>query len=1226
MRKNRDRIFRFPFDIDTRVFLALTLVFFIFSIQSVQDFLSGTNHLTNVQTRVEKEIEKKLKDAEQSLSSEAVTQLCNKNFLSPAASDLFKKPYYIYVYQNHQLVFWNHNQILPNLNVSKAVCGRSSSNESYVQIKLDQKIKTGTDVYVLIPVKKINPKTGKPYLVAFQTENNYGYDLTESPTKEALPIQVEKETAFYIIRNDSSYEIFDPYGWKLFVCALPFIFMGISIHTYFKVVLQYRNKLMVWVTLILFAIVIRGLTFQFGFPNDFSSFRPFNPSLFYHDFLNRSLGDTFINVCLLFWILLFYIMNIQGLPNVEKWFSKYKILTFFNSACLILLCVFQVRLMEKMVLHSEIVFDSTRFTSINNLTFIGILTFMVAMANVLLCIYIIYNRFSLVRSKKWPKYALCLALYAILFLFGRNYFSLATIHFSFILTLILLILMEEKRMRIKFDFNSYELILWIICFSLLITSFFIYSIEKREKSDREAYAHSMLKQMDREQSAEFVFDIRQRTTQKLQAQPYSDFNTFKNELYSGEFKSLLSEYQITITLPNDSLPKQFTRVFHGNEWIFNRTHHDSILAFQNAQEMSFIFSLHPFADTSKVCEVYLKKILLPMKNSKQEIDFSTEDSRYADYEYGIGLYTDSFLTGNNGYQLLPSVIQPSVLFSQQNSFLRDTVSTSELWVHESQGKTIVIAKSKNIFSRFLTLFAILFFIYFIVITSYILGNIIARSNLGKKRFMNLLNLNLRLRIHGSILITMLFAFIAVGYFTSYYLISQYDRSTNEKAMERMAHIKSDLYPAYRNETNQQKTIDTLYQECHRLSNELGIPISLYDYNKGKLLFTTSSLLNDIRFPVDPIAPEAMFHLGRNQSDYYAIHEQQQSKDYYNTFSVLRSPANHSTFILQMPFHQSGIYFRKETFSVIVTLINTFVIVFLISAFISLLLTNSVVEPFKFIMKRFTKINLAGTNEPLPWKYSDEMGVLVREYNRMLRTLENRTQLLARSEREMAWREMAKQVAHEIKNPMTPMKLSLQLLEKAIKEKKGNIVEMAERMIKTMIEQIDTLTVIATNFSTFARMPENKNEVMLLNEVLTAVTGMYTNDQQIEYDFAIPQYPVYIFADKTQLIRVFTNIIQNAIQSLPETNKGMISMTVQKVKNNYIRVSISDNGIGIPKEKGEKLFQPYFTTKSSGTGLGLAMCKDIIEQLNGTISYESTEGEGTTFFVDLPIYDMDLPIN
>jgi nitrogen fixation/metabolism regulation signal transduction histidine kinase len=215
--------------------------------------------------------------------------------------------------------------------------------------------------------------------------------------------------------------------------------------------------------------------------------------------------------------------------------------------------------------------------------------------------------------------------------------------------------------------------------------------------------------------------------------------------------------------------------------------------------------------------------------------------------------------------------------------------------------------------------------------------------------------------------------------------------------------------------------------------------------------------------------------------------------------------------------------------------------------------------------------------------------------------------------------MAKQVAHEIKNPLTPMKLSLQMLENAIKNKKPNVSEMTEKVTATIIEQIDNLTLIATNFSNFAKMPELNKEIISLNEILYSVTGMYIDDKNNEYLFLVPEFNISIYADKSQLIRVFTNVIQNAIQSIPENRKGNISLRVIKIQNDFIRIIISDNGEGISAEKAKNLFQPYFTTKSSGTGLGLAMCKDIIDKFGGKITFESIELHGTDFFIDLPIF-------
>ncbi len=407
-----------------------------------------------------------------------------------------------------------------------------------------------------------------------------------------------------------------------------------------------------------------------------------------------------------------------------------------------------------------------------------------------------------------------------------------------------------------------------------------------------------------------------------------------------------------------------------------------------------------------------------------------------------------------------------------------------------------------------------------------------------------------------------------------------------------------------------------------LSKRFDVNLSLFDIENGSLLYSSQPDLFQSGVLSNLMPHNTFYELKNNNKEHVINPENIGNFNYIVSYSFLKDSIGKYTAILQLPYIFSNFEITSETNSVIVTIVNMYVFVFLISSLLALFISNSVSRPFKFIVKQFTQINLSKTNEPLKWNNSDEIGMLVKEYNRMLRKLENSTVLLAKNEREMAWREMAKQVAHEIKNPLTPMKLSLQMLERAIKNNNPNVAEMTSRVTKTIIEQIDNLTIIATNFSSFAKLPEIKKEIIVLNEVLYSVTGMYNDGAQFEYLFLIPDYPIHIYADKGQLIRVFTNIIQNAIQAIPEGNKGYISLLVSKINNNFVRISISDNGEGISKEKGKKLFQPYFTTKSSGTGLGLAMCRDIVEQFEGKIEYESVINEGTTFHIDLPVIEIE----
>jgi two-component system nitrogen regulation sensor histidine kinase NtrY len=232
-------------------------------------------------------------------------------------------------------------------------------------------------------------------------------------------------------------------------------------------------------------------------------------------------------------------------------------------------------------------------------------------------------------------------------------------------------------------------------------------------------------------------------------------------------------------------------------------------------------------------------------------------------------------------------------------------------------------------------------------------------------------------------------------------------------------------------------------------------------------------------------------------------------------------------------------------------------------------------------------------------------------------LQKNAEALAKSERESAWREMAKQVAHEIKNPLTPMKLSIQHLSRSIKLADEDSEVKLQRVTKSLIEQIDALTKIANEFANFAKMPK-ANEIELdLSEVLKNTVSVFAEYDQHEITLNIaPTEETIVWADKTLSLRVFNNLIKNALQSVPVGEKGIVLVSLTKKDSTYV-IAVKDNGVGIKPEQMNKIFVPYFTTKSTGTGLGLAMSKQIVESMNGKIWFESTIGVGTTFFVTFP---------
>lgn len=300
-----------------------------------------------------------------------------------------------------------------------------------------------------------------------------------------------------------------------------------------------------------------------------------------------------------------------------------------------------------------------------------------------------------------------------------------------------------------------------------------------------------------------------------------------------------------------------------------------------------------------------------------------------------------------------------------------------------------------------------------------------------------------------------------------------------------------------------------------------------------------------------------------------------------------------------------------------TLLNIYVFLFLIAASLATFLANSITSPLVTLTEKLRSIRLGKTNEVIEWKSQDEIGELIQNYNQMVNQLDESARLLARTERDSAWREMAKQVAHEIKNPLTPMKLSIQYLQQTIRAGTEDISEMANKVCKTLIEQIDSLSKIATEFGNFAKMPQTQNEKLVLNEILSSVHDLFRKREDIDIHLSVPIDELHVFADKDQIIRVLNNLINNAIQAIPDTRRGLIQISLDATAREAT-ISIRDNGEGIPEEMQSKVFLPNFTSKSSGTGLGLAMCQQIVEAANGRIFFRTVPGKGTHFFVELPL--------
>jgi nitrogen fixation/metabolism regulation signal transduction histidine kinase len=411
--------------------------------------------------------------------------------------------------------------------------------------------------------------------------------------------------------------------------------------------------------------------------------------------------------------------------------------------------------------------------------------------------------------------------------------------------------------------------------------------------------------------------------------------------------------------------------------------------------------------------------------------------------------------------------------------------------------------------------------------------------------------------------------------------------------------------------------DKLEYTINKLAEIHAADVNLYDVS-GNLKVSSLPLPYNTGMVSTRMDPLAWYHLSKLKDVQYFREQKIGKLEYLSNYVPVRDETGKEYAYLNIPYFESQSRLEDEISNFLVTIINLNAFIFLMAGIIALFITNRITRSFFIITNKMKEINLGKVNEEITWNRRDEIGELVDEYNKMVRKLDVSAALLARSEREGAWREMARQVAHEIKNPLTPMKLNLQYLQMAIDTNSPNVKDISVYVAKILVEQIDHLSQIATDFAQFANIGRTKNQVFDLNESVTHVSSLYSANEKLQITITLQAEKFMIKADKTQVNRLLTNLIQNAIQSVPENRIAEIRISTKEVDGKVL-LSVRDNGTGIPESMTAKIFTPNFTTKTSGTGLGLAMCKGIVEKLDGRIWFETKENEFTEFFVELPLY-------
>lgn len=981
--------------------------------------------------------------------------------------------------------------------------------------------------------------------------------------------------------------------------------------------------------LILFFYII--ITFRV--PSICHSLDLFTPYYFSISDLLPSLGDFLIGSVLIF----FFIFNIYSDFSIPKkisqrsTFLKSLVLFFFFSLCT-LYFIFLHSLFSNLLNHSSISFEAYKVLDLSVYSIIGFLSISMLFVSLVLLI----NKFISFGKELLEIKSLSLIMGFSLFVFPVVIFILDYSIDLYSIGFYLIILFVMVNFGKPFHYSFSSLTLLILIFSVFSVFFITKETERKEKNSLKVIATNLGAEHDpvaelllEEINNKIKEDTELANLLSHQISSNDEFEKVYQYMQKKYFNGYWEKYDFGLTICTESSDIRLDNDEYKHCYTFFRQLTDTFgLPLPNTN--------FNFLDNQTGNINYFGSFYFPIEKENQTNGLFIELNSKLIYEqlgypellldknlfkhsvvekYSYARFHQNKLITQTG--IFPYSLDRRV-YSQVNeefSFV-NFEGFDHLIYNVDEDNTIIISEPELRFIDILISFSYLFVFLFLLINLVLLI-------INLPVYLQARQFNFKQKIQLSLFSILFLSLISIGGGAVYFSINQYENRHFDNLSEKIQSVYIELEHklAYEKGLTSEWQSDqyaSLNDLLRKFSNVFYSDINLYDLH-GCLLATSRPKVFDKGLTGTKMNTEAYRQLAINKRAEFVHNETIGVLKYLSAYMPFTNRENKLLAYLNLPYFTKQKLLTREISTLVVAIVNFSVVLILVTMSLAIFISNKITNPLRLIQKKFSKIELGKKSEHIFYEGSDEIGNLVTEYNRMVDELARSVELLAKSERESAWREMAKQIAHEIKNPLTPMRLSVQQLKRSWKDKAPNWEENFSKFTKTVIEQIDNLSSIATAFSDFAKMPKTENQEVDILTIVNNTVELFANTERISFKTEMHGYErVRVFADKKQLIRVFSNLFKNAIQSIPDNRKGLIKIDVLKGRNR-VTVKVMDNGAGIPEELGDKLFMPNFTTKSSGMGMGLAIAKNIIEDAKGTIRYETTIGQSTTFIIELPLF-------
>jgi nitrogen fixation/metabolism regulation signal transduction histidine kinase len=1191
---------------------------------------------SNVNLKIARTLDKKAKEQEDFLNRPGLSVLSfSFDIYNDDVNAIQEKQHDIYVFKNNHLVFWTNNNINPEELKKANRLGSFYLKNNIGYFLVSHRIVKDVDLFLVYKIynhyvvnNEFFPNSFNPDMnleeSVFSENEITNSDSTNYSVLETIP-NVSNQAYNQNIRSN----------WSL----LLYLFSAICFIV-FSALFAFRSKVFRFGHFVLanclYFLLLISLTFFNLIFQQKDGFLMFMPELAAYSKWIPSLGHS---ILFSFGIILILLLIYQLINKRYQGFQKHK--WHYLPVSLAVWLTFYTLLLNafpSFVLNSQVSFDFTDLANVNYLTIISMSAIFQFFLIIVIYFRILSHTFNHqfeIKSFTIFHASLGIVFFVILYFYDHvNGFLLLCFYALSVIACFWLLF--PKSLKVKHVLYAAAI------FSTYLAVQFDQLNSEKEHEQRKIFANKFLAQEDFEN--ELVLSkvegslIKDNVFNEFYNYNKNDYSELELNYKYAYFSDYIKNYDIDFlrydSAGNEITPNNFS--FSTINAIYNNSTHKSIsnyfLFIKDVNYLGGYLAKYEICPGKKTIGYVFIMLIPKIKSDLFNLDYffnKKANSSVTNFQYSFAVYQNQELV--KGLGSFPFKLRDNRPFNSMEdvSFFEQQNYSHLLKKIDEKTFLIVSKQATNWQKKIGELTSVLLFFMAVLVLGYILLYLLVlllrfvRKNpffvkiyaafVSHLRIVKINKLYLETKIRIAFLLMAVIICSMVSYFTVQNVNSSFNEKQNEELDKKMSQIVNEIEIGYQRKS--ERSINTLIKH---LAYSYEVDINLYNPD-GKLFKTGNEKIYTEGWFAPLMNSRAYFELSKIKRYNFKQSENIGKLTYLSSYNALFDENRKLIGYVHLPYFAKSLDLKKEFSKYLGSLLNISTLLLLLSLVAATYVGKSLVKPLKIMISRISQIKVGTQNKPIEWYQNDEIGQLVHQYNLMLKKLEMSTEKLAQSEREGAWKEMAKQVAHEIKNPLTPMKLHLQHLQMAINRQDADLPEKVKKITQILIEQIDQLSKMAEEFSSFAQMPIAILEVCNISEILTSVVHLFKIQSGIEINYTIHDKNALAYIDKDQLQRVFTNILKNAQQAAKEDTLCQIDVELS-VQNQTIAIDFKDNGKGISIELKDKIFMPNFSTKTSGMGLGLSICKKIIENVNGSITFESELNAGTTFYIVLPLVD------